>query len=560
VDVAGPETPEPSLQELPSPAAIASALRAVDPTTKARTVQRLQHERGNAFVQRMVGHGRSDSDGADDLADRIAGAAGGGRDLDPRAQVQLEEAMDADLSAVRIHDDAEADSLARGVDAVAFTTGRDIFFRSGAYRPRSPRGMRLLAHEAAHVVQQAAHPVGGRLMAKGLFVSDPSDAYERAADAHADRVASWLARGARGPPFARAPHATVGSAPLAGNGAAGKVVQRCGGNEACGCSDSLEATFLQRCGGNQNCACSTEASAAREHASELTIQRAVVCDEETGECWDDAEGSQFATSPASAGVQEYGSSGVDAGASDYGSGFVSVGPESDGAQEDLEAPDATAGILVDPQPGEGVGACFQRGFASQGIASAVLLVLGGVCAAACAATGATGCAICVAIALGLSIALVAQVLLDCLGFNEHPTRHKPGPTSTPMEFVEADLPPGPGGAGGCRLECNQGPIPHPTIREKSKGAPVGELQEKLNEAFESSPTPLIPPLEIDCDFGPKTRDAVLRFQSENALDADGIVGPRTWAAVDLAAPRLGCPVPPSGASGTPPVVPATGGF
>ncbi|PJI52580.1 hypothetical protein CTI14_40035 [Methylobacterium radiotolerans] len=33
------------------------------------------------------------------------------------------------MSRVRIHDDAEADTLAKGVNAVAFTTGTDIFFQ-----------------------------------------------------------------------------------------------------------------------------------------------------------------------------------------------------------------------------------------------------------------------------------------------------------------------------------------------------------------------------------------------------------------------------------------------
>src|SRR5262245_11195987 len=38
----------------------------------------------------------------------------------------------------------------------------------------------------------------------------------------------------------------------------------------------------------------------------------------------------------------------------------------------------------------------------------------------------------------------------------------------------------PAAGGGCRGECNLGPIPHPTVRRGSKGASVGELQEKLN--------------------------------------------------------------------------------
>jgi lysozyme family protein len=37
--------------------------------------------------------------------------------------------------------------------------------------------------------------------------------------------------------------------------------------------------------------------------------------------------------------------------------------------------------------------------------------------------------------------------------------------------------------------------------------------------------------EVDGDFGPLTHGAVVTFQKRAGLDADGIVGPKTWSAL-----------------------------
>ncbi|MBN1323495.1 MAG: DUF4157 domain-containing protein [Methanotrichaceae archaeon] len=66
-----------------------------------------------------------------------------------------------DLGRVRIHCDSEAARSADALDASAFTSGRDISFAEGMYRPDSNEGKRLLAHELVHVVQQGgAIPLG----------------------------------------------------------------------------------------------------------------------------------------------------------------------------------------------------------------------------------------------------------------------------------------------------------------------------------------------------------------------------------------------------------------
>jgi len=93
------------------------------------------------------------------LASRIQSARGAGHLLDEGIQHTLEQGWEAELSHLRIHTDAEADHLARSVSAIAFTTGADLFFRSGAYQPASTQGLHLLAHEATHAIQQATDPL-----------------------------------------------------------------------------------------------------------------------------------------------------------------------------------------------------------------------------------------------------------------------------------------------------------------------------------------------------------------------------------------------------------------
>ncbi|HWN68441.1 MAG TPA: DUF4157 domain-containing protein, partial [Haliangium sp.] len=89
---------------------------------------------------------------------------------------RLEQALEADLSGVRVHTGATSNEAARELDAVAFTIGQDIHFADGSFDPGSARGEALLAHEVAHTVQQrgAARVQGDEAPA----VSAPGDAHE----------------------------------------------------------------------------------------------------------------------------------------------------------------------------------------------------------------------------------------------------------------------------------------------------------------------------------------------------------------------------------------------
>jgi hypothetical protein len=119
-------------------------------------------------------------------ADRSAAAASG-RALDPGVRAQFEGRMGADFSGVRIHDGGEAAASAQAIGARAYTIGTDIRFAPGQFRPDTPAGQRLIAHELTHVVQQGGQPVGPQAK---LRAGQPGDAFEREADSVADIVAA----------------------------------------------------------------------------------------------------------------------------------------------------------------------------------------------------------------------------------------------------------------------------------------------------------------------------------------------------------------------------------
>lgn len=108
----------------------------------------------------------------------------GGRPLDEATRSDMEARLGADFSDVRIHDDAAARASAAEVGAHAYTSGSHVVIGDGG------GDRHTLAHELTHVIQQRHGPVAGNDNGTGVRVSDPGDAFERAAEANATRALS----------------------------------------------------------------------------------------------------------------------------------------------------------------------------------------------------------------------------------------------------------------------------------------------------------------------------------------------------------------------------------
>ena len=93
------------------------------------------------------------------------------------------------------------------------------------------------------------------------------------------------------------------------------------------------------------------------------------------------------------------------------------------------------------------------------------------------------------------------------------------PTETPLQGGDAPAEPQPAAD----------PAPRATLRLTARGIDVELLQVLLIESgFET---------DIDGIFGRHTETLVRDFQADRGLTADGIVGPRTWAALEALTAR-----------------------
>ena len=185
--------------------------------------------------------------GADPQA--IQAQLGAGRPLDATVRSRMESGLGVRLAGVRLHTDPQSARLSRNLGASAFTVGEHVAFAQGEYRPGTPVGDALIAHELAHVVQQG--PGGAASAGPMAKDSGPSNALEEEADRSAVGAVTSLWRGARqwmgdpgGDAFPRL--------------RSGLQLQRCGTTKKAAAKDALEKVKKE----------SPEAKAVAEEAEE----------------------------------------------------------------------------------------------------------------------------------------------------------------------------------------------------------------------------------------------------------------------------------------------------
>jgi hypothetical protein len=101
-----------------------------------------------------------------------------GQPLVPEVRNFFEPRFGHDFSQIRVHVDKSAAESARQVNASAYTIGKDVVFAQGEFQPSTNAGMKLIAHELAHTLQQDT----GSSKSGSLRVGGPHDTEEHAAD------------------------------------------------------------------------------------------------------------------------------------------------------------------------------------------------------------------------------------------------------------------------------------------------------------------------------------------------------------------------------------------
>lgn len=126
---------------------------------------------GDSVQRKEAGAGQEGGGVSKDFEHTLDSVRGGGSALPKETLGQMNQGFGADFSGVRVHDNTQSDALNRSINARAFTSGSDVFFRSGEYKPGTEAGQQTIAHELTHVVQQGGAHQGSiqRLIASATF-------------------------------------------------------------------------------------------------------------------------------------------------------------------------------------------------------------------------------------------------------------------------------------------------------------------------------------------------------------------------------------------------------
>ncbi len=150
-----------------------------------QTPQR-EPKQATSFVQAKCGCGGRCGCSGGQIAAPSATAKGS--TLPSGVRQQVEPLFKTDFGKVRIHDDTQSHQSATALGARAYTSGQDIHFASGEYRPQETRGLRLLAHELSHTIQQGEGTPAHQPALQTYRVAESSSGLEQEADRAADRV------------------------------------------------------------------------------------------------------------------------------------------------------------------------------------------------------------------------------------------------------------------------------------------------------------------------------------------------------------------------------------
>jgi hypothetical protein len=130
------------------------AQRSTDVPTETRPVaSRIQR----AATTGDIGVNGGDVDASTERIMRSEKSKGAALPADSRSK--MEGAFGADFGNIRVHAGAQAADLNNRIQAKAFTTGNNIFFRDGLPDTNTSDGQNLLAHELTHTIQQG----GGKI-------------------------------------------------------------------------------------------------------------------------------------------------------------------------------------------------------------------------------------------------------------------------------------------------------------------------------------------------------------------------------------------------------------